>query len=223
MSDKSPPIALPAPPDIKTFTTRFIPAAEPSGRLVVVLHGLGDSLEGFLWLPGALGLEGVNYLLVNAPRPYVIGYSWYDIENPASGVLHGRELLGRLFGELEQQGWRSGDLLLFGFSQGCLMSIDFALRHGKPLAGVVGISGYALLDEHTESEIHPQAREQAWLITHGHHDPLLPLHRTRGMMDQLEAWGIPIEWHDYPKEHTIDFEEELPLLRRWIAARFGGE
>ncbi|MCZ6647220.1 MAG: hypothetical protein O7B79_13395, partial [SAR324 cluster bacterium] len=65
------------------------------------------------------------------------------------------------------------------------------------------------------------AREQAWLITHGHHDPLLPLYRTRNMMDQLRQWGIPIEWHDYPKEHTIDMEEELPLLRNWIGGRFG--
>ncbi|MCZ6843728.1 MAG: serine esterase [SAR324 cluster bacterium] len=200
-----------------------MPAAEPSDALVVVLHGLGDSMEGFFWLPGTLGLPGVNYLLVNAPNPYVIGYAWYDIENPAPGVLQGRELIGKLFDELERQGWESRNVLLFGFSQGCVMSIDFALRHPEPLAGIVGISGYALLDEYTESEIQPQAREQAWLITHGHHDPLLPLYRTRNMMDQLRQWGIPIEWHDYPKEHTIDMEEELPLLRNWIGGRFGSQ
>ena len=213
---------MPSAPEITAFTTRFFPAQQESSRLVIVLHGLGDSLEGFLWLPQMLALPNANYLLVNAPHPYAIGYSWYDIDDPAPGVLHGRELIGRLFEELVGQGWRSRDMLLFGFSQGCVMSIDFALRHGEPLAGIVGISGYAMLDERTEAEIHPQARSQPWLVTHGSHDPLLPLARTRGMMEQLQAWGIPIEWHEYPKEHTIDMEEELPLLRDWIGARLEG-
>ena len=212
---------MPDAPRINTFTSRFFPAAESSGKLVIVLHGLGDSLEGFLWLPRMLDLPKANTLLVNAPHPYYIGYAWYDSDDPAPGVLHGRELIGSLFAELEAQGWRSGGMLLFGFSQGCVMCIDFALRHDRPLAGIVGISGYALLDEHTEAEIHPQARAQKWLVTHGRHDPLLPLARTHAMMEQLRGWGIPIEWHAYAKEHTIDMEEEMPLLRRWIGERLG--
>ena len=122
---------------------------------------------------------------------------------------------------MEVQGWRSRDILLFGFSQGCVMCIDFALRHSQPLAGIVGISGYALIDENTQEEIASQARAQKWLVTHGHHDPLLPLARTRGMMEQLQGWGIRIEWHEFAKEHTIDMEDEMPLLRRWIGERLG--
>ena len=57
----------------------FIPAAEKdSRRLFVVLHGLGDSLAGWRWLPGALDLPWLNYLLVNAPDEYYGGYSWFD-------------------------------------------------------------------------------------------------------------------------------------------------
>ena len=212
---------MPDAPHINTFTSRYFPAGEPSGKLVIVLHGLGDSLEGFLWLPQMLALPRANYLLVNAPHPYFIGYAWYDSDNPAPGVLHGRDMIGRLFGELEAQGWRSEDMLLFGFSQGCVMCIDFALRHAKPLAGIVGISGYALLDDSTQSEINPQASSQQWLVTHGHHDAQLPIDRTRANMEQLQGWGIPIEWHEYAKEHTIDMEDEMPLLRRWIGERLG--
>jgi phospholipase/carboxylesterase len=210
---------LPEPPQIETFTARFFPAPRPSPRLVLVLHWLGDSMAGFFWLPEELGLAEANYLLVNAPHPYFIGYAWYDIDNPAPGVLQGRELLGNLFAELEAQGWRSADVLMFGFSQGCLMTIDFALRYPNPLAGVVGISGYALLNDGTEAEIHPQAKEQAWLVTHGAYDPLLPIARTRAQVERLQAAGIPIEWHEYPKEHTIDPVNELALLREWIGGR----
>jgi phospholipase/carboxylesterase len=56
------------PPLILMAEFRFIPAAaKNSGRLMIVLHGLGDSIEGYRWLPPALDLAGLNYLLVNAP------------------------------------------------------------------------------------------------------------------------------------------------------------
>ena len=35
--------------------------------LVVVLHGRGDSVQGFEWLPEAMRLPGVDFLLLNAP------------------------------------------------------------------------------------------------------------------------------------------------------------
>ena len=209
-----------APPSIASFEHRFIPATRESRRLTVVLHGLGDSMAGFFWMPGMLDLPEMNYLLVNAPQTYVMGYAWYDLDDPEPGVLHGRGLLGDLFAELEGQGWASRDIILFGFSQGCLMSIDFALRFGAPLAGIVGVSGYAFGLERLEAEMHPRAREQAWLITHGAHDELLPISRTRAQMETLGAAGIPLEWHEFPKSHTIDPEHELPLIRDWIAARW---
>jgi predicted esterase len=211
---------MPAAPVITALESRFFPASEPSSRLMVVLHGLGDSMAGFYWMPQMLGLPWLNYLLVNAPHPYFIGYSWYDIEHPEPGVLEGRALLRRLFAELSAQGWTSADTVLFGFSQGCLMSLDFALRHDQPLAGIVGVSGYAFGLERLPAELHPQARRQAWLVTHGHYDELLPIARSRAQMEQLRTLGVPIEWHEFPKAHTIDPEAELPLIRDWIAARW---
>lgn len=207
-------------PHITALDHRFIPAAQPSRRLMVVLHGLGDSMAGFFWMPGMLNLPAMNYLLVNAPNSYVMGYSWYDIDNPEPGVLKGRGLLNALFSELEAQGWGPEDVILFGFSQGCLMSIDFALRFAKPLAGIVGVSGYTFGLERLESEMHPQARAQAWLITHGTQDELLPVSRTRAQMETLKAAGIPLAWHEFPKTHTMDPEGEVPLIRQWAEARW---
>jgi len=207
---------------VTSFDHVFVPAAQPDRKLVVVLHGLGDSLEGFMWMPRQIQLPQMDFLLVNAPIPYFMGYAWYDIEDPRPGVLAARELLNRLFEELAKEGWSSENIVLFGFSQGCLVSIDFALRYPKPLAGIVGVSGYALLEGNLKKEIHPQARKQAWLVTHGHMDAILPLERTRGQMEALRGHGIPIEWHEFNKEHTIDFEDELPLFRQWIAGQWEG-
>jgi len=211
---------MPNPPNITALKNRFFPAIEPSTRLAVVLHGLGDSMEGFYWMPSMLALPRLNYLLVNAPTPYYMGYAWYDIDDMAPGIEKGRTLLQKLLEELSGQGWPLEDLLLFGFSQGCLMSIDLTLRLATPIAGIVGVSGYAFGLEHLDTVMNPQARNQSWLITHGTHDELLPISRTRAQMEQLREAGIPIEWHEYPKGHTIDPLAELPLIRDWIAARW---
>jgi phospholipase/carboxylesterase len=208
-------------PRVSGFDHLYVPARETARRLVIVLHGLGDSLEGFRFLPELLALPGVNYLLLNAPLDYFMGFAWYDLEDPEPGILGGRAKLRALVAELMEQGWNSGELLLFGFSQGCLMAIDFGLRYERPLAGIVGISGYAAFLDRLDAELNPQALQQRWLITHGDEDELLPLGRTRAQMQRLIAAGVPIEWHEFTKGHTLDPERELPLIRDWIATRFG--
>ena len=44
-----------------------------SRRLMIVLHGLGDSMEGYRWLPEAMNFPWLNYQLVNAPDQYYGG------------------------------------------------------------------------------------------------------------------------------------------------------
>ena len=71
------------------LTHLWLPAKNPSKQLLVVLHGLGDSARGFLWLQDALGIDSLDYLLLNAPEPYFSGYRWYDIEDSLSGIVRG--------------------------------------------------------------------------------------------------------------------------------------
>ena len=123
--------------------TELIPAAEKnSRRLMVMLHGLGDSIEGYRWLPEAMGLPWLNYLLVNAPDDYFGGYSWFDLDDMAPGILRSRKLLFELLDDLRAKGFPAEQITVGGFSQGCLMAIEAGLRYPHRFAGVVGISGW---------------------------------------------------------------------------------
>src|SRR5260370_41605997 len=63
----------------RMLDTEFHPAKDTNfRRLMVVLHGLGDSVAGYRCLPHALGLSWMNYQLVNAPDNFFGGFSWYD-------------------------------------------------------------------------------------------------------------------------------------------------
>lgn len=199
------------------LTTDFIPAEEKaSRRLLIALHGLGDSMEGYRWLPHLLRFPRLNYLLVNAPDPYYGGYSWYDFEaDPAPGVKRSRDLLLALLEHQRKAGFPTEQTILFGFSQGCLMTMEAGLHYPHRLAGLIGISGYVHDPETAVRQLSPVAREQRFLVTHGTEDPLIPIHLVRPQIVGLQAAGLRIEWHEFVKQHTI-VEEELELMRRFI-------
>lgn len=205
--------------DTASLTTEFFPAEDDSDRrLMVMLHGLGDSIEGYRWLPQAIQIPWLNYLLVNAPDPYYGGFAWYDLyRDSASGIARSARLLFGLLDDLrEKKNFPTGKTILGGFSQGCLMSIEIAARYPHRFAGVVGISGYVHAPEKLAREFSPQALEQRFLITHGTNDPLLPIDQVRGQIETLRKAGLKIQWQEFVKEHTIAGEMELALVRRFI-------
>jgi phospholipase/carboxylesterase len=201
----------------------LIPAEDPqSRRLWIMLHGLGDSVEGYRWLPGTLRLPEMNYLLVNAPDDYYGGFSWFEFDDHGTpdvmrpGVERSRALLFQLLEAQRAAGFPTEETILGGFSQGCLMALDVAARYPHRLAGVVGISGYVCEPEKLVRELSPVAKQQRFLVTHGTYDPLLPLTETRAQIELLQRVGLDIRWHEFRKEHTIAGQAEIDLIREFV-------
>jgi len=201
--------------------SKFIAASErESKRLMIMLHGLGDSMAGYLWVPEILGLPWLNYLLVNAPDPYFGGYSWYDFSGDAlTGVRRSIKLLSGLLDAQRDLGLRSEDTVLAGFSQGCLMTLETGLRYPHRLAALVGISGYVLDQNALLRELSPVAKQQRILVTHGRQDPLIPFSDVKKQMELLRAGGVPLEWREFNKAHTI-IDEEIEIIREFVRKSF---
>jgi phospholipase/carboxylesterase len=202
--------------------TELIPAAvKGSRRLLVALHGLGDSTAGYRWLPSAMGLPEMNYLLVNAPDSYYGGFAWYDFGgDPGPGIERSRRMLFALLDAQRANGFSTEETVLFGFSQGCLMTVDVGFRYPHRFAGLVGISGYVHEPEKLIEELSAVAAQQRMLFTHGTQDPLIPFAEVREQVNILKAAGLHIEWHEFVKAHTIAGEAELELIREFVADRF---
>jgi phospholipase/carboxylesterase len=204
-----------------SFEHRYVPAKQKGNRkrVLVVLHGLGDSLRGFSFLPEALRIDAFSYLFLNAPDSYYGGYSWYDYPgNSATGIRRSRELLLGLLEELKEQGVASQDIFLFGFSQGSLMVTDLGLRSPEILGGVCAVSGYVAFMEEYPEHFSPIARSQHFLMTHGYRDPMVPFEPSAGQFQRLQKLGIPLEFKAYDKDHTI-LPEELNDIAAWFRAR----
>jgi len=201
--------------------TELVPASAGAGhRLMLVLHGLGDSMEGYRWMPRAMALPSLNYLLVNAPDVYYEGFAWYDIDHDSGrGIERSRQLLFSLLDEQREKGFPSEQTLVFGFSQGCLLAIEIGARYPHQLAGIVGLSGYVHEVEKLVRELSPAARQQRFFLTHGTADTLIPIDWVRPQIEILRQAGLQIEWREFAKGHTILEEPELPMIRDFIAER----
>ena len=204
--------------------TKLIPAQEAGSKhLLIVLHGLGDSMAGYSWVPQALKFPWLNYLLVNAPDEYYGGFSWYDYAgDAATGVRRSIGLLHPLLDAQRAAGFPTEQTILSGFSQGCLMTLEAGLRYPHRFAGLIGLSGYVLDPQVVLRETSPLAKEQRLFVTHGRQDPLIPCHKVKEQMDQLRAGGLALEWHEFDKPHTI-IEPEIELMRKFVAQSMGRE
>lgn len=203
------------------FQSEFVAAKRKAWRadpkLMIVLHGRGDSLDPFLHLPKEMRLPEMNYLFLNAPRKCDTGYSWYGLEpNHARGILRSRTKLHTLMEELAFQGWRSEDIFLFGLSQGCLMAGDLLMSYDRAFAGFLGISGYVWFFPKWSSQVNPLARKTPCIMTHGFDDKDIPIDETRAQVKKMQKNGFGIEWLEMNKGHEVETQFEAPLLGQWV-------
>ena len=212
------------------FEHKYVPALRPGPeeKVLVMLHGLGDSLHGFTWMSAELRLENLSYLLVNAPDEYYGGFSWFDfsgggqyMKDAVPGIIRSRKLLFELLRELAAQGIKPGNIILAGFSQGCLMALDVGLRTDLVLGGILGVSGWLAFEEEYPAAFSPAARSQKILTTHGTRDPLLPYAKVETQYKHLKSLGVDMIFKGYDKDHTI-LPGELADIRTWLVERTAG-
>jgi phospholipase/carboxylesterase len=204
---------------------------------LIVLHGLGASGDDFVPVCEQLDLADcgdVRYVLPNAPeRPVTINGgtvmpAWYDIlalggrgMEDEAGLRASQALVARLIEREVARGVAAERIVLAGFSQGCAMTLLTGLRYPQRLAGLVGLSGYLPLAEHTAAECSGANRTTPIFLAHGRFDPMIALARAETTRDSLQALGYPVQWHVYPMEHSVCLPEiaDLGAFVRRVLAR----
>lgn len=205
--------------------------SEPARATIVVLHGLGADGTDFLSFADELKLNAVGpvrWVFPRAPvRPVTInnGYAmraWYDIlgtdlvrREDEAGLRDSIAQVHALLDREVARGMPAERIVLGGFSQGCAITLGAGLRYPKRLAGLVGMSGYLPLASTLDAERHAANAQTPVFLAHGTRDGIVPLARGAASRDQLVAAGQPVEWHDYPMEHSVCMEE-VQALQQWL-------
>ncbi len=198
---------------------------------VIVLHGLGADGTDFLPMADELRLGAVGpvrFVFPRAPvRPVTINgghpmRAWYDIlaadlvkredESGLRGAIADVQVLLRR--EVER-GVPSHRIVLAGFSQGCAITLGAGLRHDQRLAGLAGLSGYVPLAATTAAERHAANAATPVFLAHGVNDGVVSIARGSAGRDLLQGLGQPVQWQQYPMEHSVCIEE-VRALQQWL-------
>ncbi len=197
----------------------FIPAKTPSKKLMIILHGRGDSSEGFVGLPPFLDIDDMNYILFDAPFEYFSGHSWYQLPpDQLPGIEYSSTLLTKDLDLLFSEEFNVEESFLFGFSQGSLLTYEFGARYEKVLAGYIAISGYIYDEVKLLEDMNKDVNTNNWLCTHGTDDGVLEYNYSKKQVETLQTAGFNIQFETFDKDHSID-RDELTLISKWIKSR----
>ena len=205
------------------------PAGDAEGALIL-LHGRGvDERDLYPMLDELdpdrklLGMTPGGPL-TNVPPG---GRHWYVVERigvPDQGTF--LQTIGTLCGFLDQtleaRGIPWAKTVIGGFSQGAAMSCAVAVGADRPrAAGLLMCSGF--YPEVSGWTMDPGAkRGMPAYLTHGVHDPVIPIDFGRQARDLLTDGGLNVAYREAPVQHGIDFRL-IPEMRDWVASVISGE
>ena len=202
-----------------TLNNIFIPSKVASKKLMIILHGRGDSSRGFTFLPPYLNIDDMNYLLLDAPYYYYGGFSWYDLPpKQLEGIAYSSSILADTLDTLFEEEFNADESFLFGFSQGALLTFEFGARYEKVLAGYIAVSGYIYDANNLLEEMNQELKSSNWLCTHGTYDGVLPFNTSKEQVETLQNGGFDITFKSYDKDHNVA-EDELMMIKEWIKTR----
>lgn len=189
-----------------------------SSHLVVFLHGYGADGKDLIDLanPFAMALPNATFISPDAPNPCAMspqGRQWFPIEEIPNGAIKASDsLLNLIKKEAEDLNLTFKDVVLIGFSQGAMMSMQCLLLNKFQLGAIIGYSG-ALRDENIEAassliiDGKHKFSDTPILLVHGEEDEVVPFQSLQKSKSLLDSVGFNVETLSRPKlGHGIDPE-----------------
>lgn len=206
-------------------------AGEGDGPVVVLLHGFGAPGDDLVALWRVLDVE-TRFVFPAAPLQIAGewgGRAWWMIDVMAlqmammtgqardlanavpEGLPEARTQMSAFLDEIELR-MKPSKLILGGFSQGAMLSLDVALHRPGKLDGLVLLSGTLLAESEWVARM-PSRKSLPVFQSHGTNDSLLPFSAAERLRDLLTQAGIAVDWVPFRGQHEIPG----PVLERLSA------
>lgn len=195
--------------------------AEVPTPLLIGLHGLGDSPEGYIRLWEAFDDPDFIFAVPPALYPFStggeVGYSWFRWEEDSLAALE----LDRLdvdyvmtFLEHLQGEYAISEVYLLGFSQGCGMTWMTGLSNPEAFTGLIGFGGWLntrILDPATLEA----SEGMRVFVAHGSEDRAVEYSEAEVTVETMQVYGIDVTFVPFQGGHSLD-REVLLQAQEWM-------
>jgi len=189
-----------------------------SNKLVVFLHGYGADGKDLIDLanPFSMAMPNATFISPDAPHPCTMspsGREWFPIDQIPTGAIKASEnLISLIQDEAKSLNLSFKDVILIGFSQGAMMSLQCLLINNQQFSAIIGYSG-SLREENVEAA-HNQIingkhnfANTPVLLIHGEKDEVVPFQSLISSKNLLNNIGFNIQTLSRPNlGHGIDPE-----------------
>lgn len=209
---------------------------KPADAVVIWLHGLGDSGNGFAPIVQQLGLPdsmAVRFVFPHAPIiPVTINSgmemrAWYDIKSLSfedradmEGVQRSAKQVEQLLQKEIDNGVPAERIILAGFSQGGVITYYLSLRLQQKLAGILTLSTYMCDKDQSRSDWSDVNKDTPIFASHGAYDEMVPIALGKSAHMNLEEAGYNATWQQYPMQHNVHMSQ-IEDISKWLQERLG--
>jgi len=196
------------------------------GPAIILLHGFGAPGDDLASLWRVIDApRGTRFVFPEAPialgGQYGDGRAWWRIDmarlqaslmagrhrelvsDVPEGLEDARATIDELLEAAQRElGMSPGSMILGGFSQGAMVSIDAVLRSSTPFAGLAVLSGTIVAAEQW-LPLFPGRRGLRVFQSHGTHDPVLAFPIAELLRDEMKRAGIDVTWVPFRGGHGI--------------------
>jgi len=199
---------------------------EKPKQAIVLCHGYGGDGKDIstLAINWQRFLPKGIFLCPNAPEICPVnpqGFQWFDLANENEEIILEKSLVAEkkltlyLDQVLNNFELEPKNLALVGFSQGCMISIQVALKNKKQINCIIGYSGKVINKKHLSENIN--AKPKIFLM-HGDSDPIVSATHLLEAKEYFTNCGIKIKTKLFKNcEHRIPVEGSslgLEFLRK---------
>lgn len=183
----------------------------PDAPVILLLHGYGTNGDEMLGISGEFQLPPCLLVLPDGPLPAgrsPFTHAWYNrLTHSRKDIERSRDYLCAVMDYFSKQYSISSDsddpletpvstqpasagrpVVIMGFSQGAVMSLEAGVNYKGNIAAVVSMNGY--IGEPGKTLAHPAApRKTPILVVHGTLDPIVQEEMTQATLQALRKAG----------------------------------
>ena len=184
-------------------------------QVIILCHGYGGDGQDIsnLAIHWQRFLPETIFLCPNAPEICSVnsqGYQWFDLSSDKEELILEKSLVAEeklntfIDQILNNFQLEPNKLALVGFSQGCMMSIQIALKKKKQISCLIGYSGKVINQKHLSDNIHSKPKI---FLMHGANDTLVPPTHLLEAKEYLVKHGLKIKTKMFK-----DCEHRIPVV-----------